>query len=197
MSRIAEHARFLATFLRNPRTTGSVIPSSRALGRRMTEALGLEQARTILEVGPGTGAFTGEIIDKAGGGAKVIAVELDAGFAATLTRRFPGLDVANDSAEELPRILASRNLTRADAVVCSLPWTNLPDEVTDRILAAIHQVLKPGGAFATYVYLSGVWMPAAWRFRNRLRNTFGNLERSPVVWGNVPPAFVCRCRKQG
>ncbi len=197
MSRFAEHAHFLTTFLRNPRTTGSVIPSSLALARRMIETLDLEQADTIVEVGPGTGAFTGTILERAKPGAKVIAVELDEGFAAALRNRFPGLDIAHDSAEALPKILAERGLTSADAVVCSLPWTNLPDGVAERILAAIRTSLRPGGGFATYVYLSGVWMPAAWKFRSRLTKTFGTITRSPVVWANVPPAFVCRARTPG
>lgn len=193
MSRFAEHARFLAAFIRNPRATGSLVPSSQGLAKRMVEGLGLEDARTVVEIGPGTGAFTGEVIRRVKSGAKVIAIELDAGFADSLRTRFPGIEVVNDSAEALPGIMASRGITAIDAVVCSLPWANFPDGVSEKILNAITASLKPGGMFSSYVYLSGLWMPGAWKFRKLLRHSFAKVERTPIIWANVPPAFVCRC----
>lgn len=195
MSRLAEHARFLGTFIRNPRTTGSLIPSSRALARRMLDGLGLETANTVIEIGPGTGAFTGELIRRAKPGARLIAIELEPGFAEVLTRRHPEIEVVNDSAEALPDILSARGIREADAIACSLPWANLPDGVSERIIAALVASLKPGGAFTSYVYLTGVLLPGAWKFRALLRKSFATVERTPVVWANVPPAFVCRCRK--
>lgn len=197
MSRLAEHARFLVTFIRNPRTTGSLIPSSRGLAKRMIDGLGLETASTVVEIGPGTGAFTGGILARAKPGARVIAVELDPGFAEALRRRFPAMEVVTGSAEDLPRLLRDRGIESVDAIACSLPWANLPDGVSERIIAALVASLKPGGTFASYVYLSGVLLPGAWKFRKLLQRSFAAVERTPVVWANFPPAFVCRCRKHG
>jgi len=45
--------------------------------------------RTVLEVGPGTGTLTEELLSRAG---RVVAVELDRGLADVVRRRFSGLD---------------------------------------------------------------------------------------------------------
>lgn len=193
MSRFAEHARFLTAFIRNPRATGSLVPSSQGLAKRMVEGLDLEHAQVIVEIGPGTGAFTGELMRRAKAGAKIIAIELDETFARSLQGRFPTLDVVHDSAEALPKILEQRGIKTIDAVACSLPWANFPDGVSEKILGSMTGCLKPGGRFSSYVYLSGLWMPGAWKFRKLLRHSFATVERTPVVWANVPPAFVCRC----
>ena len=54
-----EQLRFAGQMLRNPRSVGAVAPSSKRLARIMVAALGnLEPGSVILELGPGTGAFT-------------------------------------------------------------------------------------------------------------------------------------------
>ena len=60
MSRLSDYQTFLTQFLRNYSTTGSVIPSGRALGDALVPACGTAAApQKILEAGPGTGAVTG------------------------------------------------------------------------------------------------------------------------------------------
>ncbi len=53
---------------------------------RIAAALGDVAGRTVVEIGPGRGAITGELAARAG---HVLAVELDSEFAAALRRRFP------------------------------------------------------------------------------------------------------------
>ena len=57
------HFRFLKSYLSTPGNVGAVAPSSPYLARRMIEELDLEGADTVVELGPGTGAFTGFILD--------------------------------------------------------------------------------------------------------------------------------------
>lgn len=42
-------------FLRHPMRTGAVAASSPRLAETMTTGIGLERARTVVELGPGTG----------------------------------------------------------------------------------------------------------------------------------------------
>ena len=44
-------------------------------------------------------------------------------------------------------------------------------------------------------YLQGLMFPNGQRFRRLLGEVFRGVEISPVVWKNIPPAFVYRCRK--
>lgn len=49
-------------FLRHPTQVGAVCASSDALARMITEEVGIETAPVVVELGPGTGVFTREIL---------------------------------------------------------------------------------------------------------------------------------------
>jgi hypothetical protein len=74
---VLERARFFGAFLREPLATGSVTPSSQALARRMVEGIDVESARTVVEAGPGTGAFTGALVAACSPAAAIVAVEIN------------------------------------------------------------------------------------------------------------------------
>jgi phosphatidylethanolamine/phosphatidyl-N-methylethanolamine N-methyltransferase len=191
--RVEERMRFLGGFLRGPTSVGALGPSSSFLAEAMIRGFGLQASDTVVELGPGTGAFTGRILSKIGSKTTFFVLELDPIFAAGLRNQFPGLTVYNDSAERMVDYLARHGKKRADYIICGLPWASLPLEVQDRVLEAVLGSLAPGGIFTTFGYVHARWMPNALRFRQRLRNRFAHVETSPVVWKNIPPAFVYRC----
>jgi phosphatidylethanolamine/phosphatidyl-N-methylethanolamine N-methyltransferase len=49
--------------------------------------------------------------------------------------------------------------------------------------------------FSTFAYLQGLVLPNARALRERLDAEFSNVTRSPIVWRNLPPAFVYVCRR--
>ena len=64
MRYLTEIRAFFGEFRKQYRNTGSILPSSRALGRALAgEMSKVNFPRRILEVGPGTGAVTREIVD--------------------------------------------------------------------------------------------------------------------------------------
>src|SRR5438876_11512114 len=78
---------FFGQFRQHYHTTGSILPSSRALGRALTRPMRLAQgARRILEVGPGTGAVTAEIVRALRPDDQLDLVEINAQFVAVLER---------------------------------------------------------------------------------------------------------------
>ena len=56
-----DHWLFLSHFRKNPRTVGAIAPSSQRLARAMLDGLHLDPDARVVELGPGTGAVTGEI----------------------------------------------------------------------------------------------------------------------------------------
>jgi phospholipid N-methyltransferase len=192
---LRDQLRFLGTFLKSPVTTGAVAPSSSHLARRMVEGMGVEEADTIVELGPGTGPFTRAIVERRRAGAFVMAVELDPAFAADVQQRFPEVTVVNDSAEKLKEILRSRGRDSADCIVCGLPWAGFSRERQERLMNAVVASLRPGGCFATFAYIHASRFPPGRRLRRMLESHFSGVTTSPVVWRNLPPAFVYRCRK--
>ena len=185
----------LVQFLRKPLTTGAVCPSSRELSRTMTRCIHIEEARTIVELGPGTGAITGAILAAMNPEADFFAVELNEAVIPAFRRRFPNVRLYHDSAANLAAIMRRQSIPRADVILSGLPWASFPDHLQEEILHAILEALPSGGYFTTFAYLQGTWLPTGMKFRRRLEKYFSHVEKSRIVWGNIPPAFVYRCRK--
>jgi phospholipid N-methyltransferase len=191
---MAERLRFLGAFLREPARVGSCVPSSAALAQAMLLGCDLRNARTVVEFGAGTGAFTRLILERIGGHTAFLALELDAEHARDLRRRFPGVHVYRDSAEKVQKYLAMHRRKKADYIISGLPWANMPVAMQECILEGVLNSLKGNGLFTTFAYVHARWLPGARRFRERLERYFAQVETSRIVWRNLPPAFVYRCR---
>jgi phospholipid N-methyltransferase len=161
----------------------------------MLRRCALGQSSTVVEIGPGTGAFTGLILGRIGKQTTFFALELDAMFTRALCLRFPSLTVYNDSAERIGEYLRRHGKASADCVISGLPWASLPKAVQDRVFNSVLVALAPGGVFVTFGYVHARWFPKAQRFRRRLESSYRRVETSRVVWGNFPPAFVYHCTR--
>ncbi|MFD9651388.1 class I SAM-dependent methyltransferase [Streptomyces mirabilis] len=177
-------------FLRRPRLTGAVAPSSATLAQAMTAGLDLEHADVVVELGSGTGAITEAIRRRLAPGARLVAVELNPVFARRLADRYEGsaVEVVHGSAEDLSALVPHP----VDAVVSGLPWTVMPHERQRRILDAVTGVLSADGRFSTFAYVHAAWTPPARRFAAELATRFSTVERIRAVWPNLPPAYVHR-----
>jgi len=190
-----DHLNFLGAFVKRPFDTGAVAPSSARLATRMTEGMGLAEADTVVELGPGTGAFTRVIQGRLRPQARLLCLEINPELARVLTGRFPRAQVINDSAENLAQHLEAVGGASADSVISGLPWAAFSRERQERLLSAVVTALRPGGRFATFAYLHAAWLPPGRSFRRLLESRFPRVEISAVVWRNLPPAFVYRCQK--
>jgi len=61
-ARATEYLDFLAAWVKKPRQTASVVPSSRYLARLMVEHINPDDGR-VMELGGGTGVFTRAILE--------------------------------------------------------------------------------------------------------------------------------------
>jgi phosphatidylethanolamine/phosphatidyl-N-methylethanolamine N-methyltransferase len=187
--------RFVREFVRDPLHTASVTPSSRALAAAMTRALPVSGAPVVVELGPGTGAFTRAIQERTGGRARHLAVELNTGWAQLLAQRHAEVDVVCADAHELPRLLSERGIAAADAVVSGLPWVAYSPGPDGRGLhAVITEALAPTGVFTQFAYTWTRWAPPARRQLADLRAHFAEVTITPTVWRNLPPAVVYEAR---
>jgi phosphatidylethanolamine/phosphatidyl-N-methylethanolamine N-methyltransferase len=196
-SSVGGRLRFFSAFLREPFRVGAFWPSSPELAQRMVEGCDLQRRDRVVELGPGTGAFTSLILERLRRRAQFFAVELSPTNVRELQRRFPLLDIYADSAEKLPKYLALHDGGQADCIISGLAWGNMLPATQNRIFDAVLSSLAPGGLFTTFAYVHARWLPTSVRFRQRLFRHFSRVEVTPIVWRNLPPAFVYRCWREG
>ena len=190
-----DRAKFLAAFVKRPFDTGSITPSSAQLAEAMVEGMGISEADTVVELGPGTGVFTKLIQEQLKPDARLLCFEINSEMAEALRHNFPKVHVVNDSIENLAHHLKEAGREGVDAAISGLPWAAFSPARQQRLLDATVGPIRPGGRFATFAYSHAAWTPPARKFRELLESRFSHVETSRVVWRNVPPAFVYRCRK--
>jgi phosphatidylethanolamine/phosphatidyl-N-methylethanolamine N-methyltransferase len=191
-----DHWLFLTHFRKSPRTVGAIAPSSQQLARRMLDGLELTAGTRLVELGPGTGAITGEIDRRLPESASCLAIDIDPVFSARVGVRWPRIVSVCDRAERLAEIASSRDLLPVDHIVSGLPFASLPAASASAIVAAIVASLRAGGTFTTFQYIHAYGFPSASAVRQTLTREMGSMPTSSMVLGNLPPALVLRWRKQ-
>lgn len=180
---VTDRLRFLRAFVANPRQVGAVLPTSRSAVRDMLDLADLPAAGLVVELGAGTGSQTGQILERLGPGARLVALEIDPALAELLSVRYddPRLQVVCGSAEQLADHLAGE---RADVVVCALPFTSLEQGLRRRILDQLPRAVAATGTAVVIQYSPLI--------ESELRRRFGSVRHriSPL---NVPPAWLFAC----
>ena len=80
MKQLSHASVFLAQFLRHPLRVGSLVPSSSLLARSLIPDAILAEAQLIVELGPGTGVVTGELIRAKPNTCRYLGIELNRSF---------------------------------------------------------------------------------------------------------------------
>jgi len=191
---LADRAVFAAQFVRAPVATASVWPSSTALARGMADAaLRTDHAQpVVVELGAGSGAFTGLLAHRLAGRGRQLAVEINPVLAHRLAERFPGVEVVPADVAELGALLALRGIVGAHAVVSGLGWSATRPGREDSLLPVVARALADDGVFVQFAYCATAWAGPARALRGELDECFTEVETSQVVWRNLPPAVVYR-----
>lgn len=175
---------FLQQFFRNPRQIGSVIPSSRYLERRVVALADIAHARTIVELGTGTGGITRAVLTAMSADARLVGIEINPRLHQLLSGfDDPRLIAHFGSAEQLPEILRRHQLPAPDAIISGIPFSTMDKELGSRILAAIADALAPGGRFVAYQVSAQV---------ARLARPVLGIPRRQIELRNIPPMRVYR-----
>ncbi|HEX4997023.1 MAG TPA: methyltransferase domain-containing protein [Terriglobia bacterium] len=164
-----------------------------SMAEAMVEGLDLANAGAVVEYGPGTGVFTGKILERVSPSTRFLAIEISPRLAAIFREQYPDVPLAEDSVANVGRLCAEAGIVSVDVIVSGLPWAAFPDSLQRELLDATMSVLRPGGTFVTFAYLHGLPLPAGRRFRKLLGEYFSSVRRSDIVWPNLPPALVYRC----
>lgn len=178
---------FFQGFLRRPQEVGSIIPSSRFLERRIVDVADIAFARTLVELGPGTGGTTRSLLKAMHPEAKLLTIEISPDFHELISRMDDPRHIAHfGSALDIASALGSHGLPAPDVVLSGIPFSTMSNEDGLTLVRAIQDTLVPGGRFVAY------------QFRDRVgalgREVFGppHVELELL---NVPPMRVYRWDK--
>ena len=184
---------------------GAVMPTSREAARAMAaEAMRQKKPKQILEVGPGTGPITTELVRHLKADDRLVLCEVDDTFVAYLRQRF-------ETEPELQRVrhqveIIHNSVTEVggehcfDYIISAVPLTRLPADVAEKIFESFRRLLKPGGTltFLEYKFLRNLRKltkqqeTADFVKVDQMMKEFINRYqfRSDSVMFNVPPANI-------
>ena len=171
----------------------SVTPTSIYGVRRVCGKIDFADSGVLVEFGPGTGVFTRFLLEKIRTEARLILIERNPNFAATLRRRFPDprVTVINDSAENVLPILKACGGLPADCILSGIPFSFFPGELRRCILMESHAVLRPGGKFLAYQ----TFYQSSGHLRVPLEAHFGSI-RVEYEMRNIPPLGIYEAIKR-
>jgi phosphatidylethanolamine/phosphatidyl-N-methylethanolamine N-methyltransferase len=179
---------FFSQFL-SGENVGSVAPSGKSLATKMVQGVDFENANTIVELGPGTGAITKYIIPRMKPGSQLISIELNAKFVAQLKQDFAQENVhfVEDSVENLLSILDLFKVDKVDAYISSMPISILPKKMTTELTQNMINTLSDDGVYTQYQYSlhKRKWIEANWTIKSKA-----------ISFLNVPPGIVYTCKKK-
>ena len=148
---------FLRGFLTKPKEVGSIIPSSRFLERRIIRCADVASAKTVVELGPGTGGTTRAMLRAMAPHARLLSIEINPDLHALVSRISDARFIAHHgSAEGLQEALETYGLGAPDLVVSGIPFSTMGEAAGDRVLRSIAAALAPGGRFVAYQVSSRV-----------------------------------------
>lgn len=206
----SEYGTFFREFRRHFRDTGSIVPSSVFLARALASELRAPRRPCrILEVGPGTGSVTDQILKHLLPGDRLELVELNCHFVSLLERRFNQdarfrahrhqTSLIHSAVEELP------GDGIYDVIISGLPLNNFSVAQVRDIFRVYNRLLRPGGTLSYYEYALVRQLKTPFVDRSERRRLFriGRVVsryirsyqvRREQVLANMPPAIVRHLR---
>jgi phospholipid N-methyltransferase len=172
-------------FFRDPRVA-ALKSTSPYLVRRICSRLNLRERRVVVELGPGTGCFSRELLEQLSPNSKLLLIETNPEFADVLGRiREPRLRVVCGSAVYLKDFLHRSGQSRADVVLSGIPFSYYSEDATMRLLGDIREVLTGGGVFLAY--------QSSAHLEKYLKRVFPRVRVERQVF-HIPPLVVLEAR---
>jgi phosphatidylethanolamine/phosphatidyl-N-methylethanolamine N-methyltransferase len=185
--------RFFRQWLREPRATAALAPSGRELARQMAAACGAN-ARSVVELGGGTGAITEALLERGIRADRLLVLERNPELYALLMARFPEVEIVRGDAFQLVDVVAASAalaVGKVDAVASGLGLVTMSEKDQRRLLGQAFDALRPTGRFVQFTYLPRCPLKA------ELRAELGlEARRVSSSLRNLPPAFVYVLRRK-
>lgn len=187
---LADVTPFIRAFVSDPRRVGAIAPSGKALADAITAEI-CPASAPVIELGPGTGAFTQRIVERGVPEGNLALIEFGPAFARDLERRYSHARVLRMDAARL-RQVELFGMGKAGAVVSGLPLLSMTLRQRVGILDGAFRHLRPDGAFYQFTYGFRCPVPRVVLERLGLKAV-----RIGSTFANIPPAGVYRITRRG
>src|SRR5436853_5591657 len=144
---------FSKRFMQRPFQIASIVPSSKALVKRVARKMDFSEPRVIAEYGPGEGVHSREIARRMSPDSQLLLFELDLAFSRDLQRQFAGdprVHVVHGDAARLPQELKRNGFAYCDYILSGIPFSILKIDKKRALLQKTYDALAPGGSFIIY-----------------------------------------------
>ena len=84
-------------------------------------------------------------------------------------------------------VLKKHGFDKADCIISSLPLTNIPKEISDKILANAYEAMVDDSLYVQYQY--------SLTYYKKLKQVFNDNVKLSFEAFNIPPAFVYIAQK--
>lgn len=180
---------FARAWRADPRRIGAIAPSGQALAELITSQINAGSG-PVIELGPGTGAFTRMLLERGVKEEDLTLVEHGPNFVALLQSRFPKARVLRVDAAQLGKLDLGAGAP-VGAVVSGLPLLNMSTRQILAILTGAFAHIRADGGFYQFTY--GPRCPVPKSFLDRLGLRATRVGRTLL---NVPPATVYRIMRR-
>jgi phospholipid N-methyltransferase len=175
----------MALHIKHLKTSGTIVRSSPFLISRLLRAIDFRRARTVVQLGVGTGCITRALLRGMRPDARLMSLELNTAFIEENRDLTDArLTLVQGCAGDLPDIVRGLGLGEIDYIVSSLPLAIMDDDLVERILTVSELLLAADGMFLQYQYSLSQ--------RSNLERRFRDV-RVGFTLANIPPAFVYEC----
>lgn len=178
---------FFKRVIANPIRVGYIVPSSGFLTRKTAKRIDFSKPRVVIELGPGEGCHSRQIVRRMNPESRLILVELDSHFAEHLKKQFAHdrrVTVVNADALDLATTLEELGITNPDYIVSGIPFTIMEAALREELLSAISLAMGPDTVFITYQFSLQI-----------SEHELFELSRRDLCLLNVPPLTVMELRK--
>ena len=180
---------FFRAWMSDPLRVAAIAPSGAALAELITSDISTETG-PVLELGPGTGAFTRALLERGVAERDLTLVEFGSDFVPMLSVRFPAARILCMDAARIGHASLFQG-TPVGAIVSGLPILSMPPRKVMAILAGAFGYLKSEGGFYQFTY--GPYCPVPRRILDRLGLKATRIGRTLK---NIPPASVYRISRR-
>ena len=180
---------FTQQFIQDKKMIGSITPSWRYLVKKIVKRINFSRDKIIVELGPGTGAFTFKIIEKLKEDSIFLVFELNETFYNHCKRRFHNEDrlhLVHGSVLEFEKILETQKISNVDYFISSLPLSLFEKSAINSIIGKVIPLMNNDGMFVQYLY--------SFNRYKLLKKQFNQVTMDMTLL-NLPPAIIFKCKK--